>query len=288
MNWPNTNTANIGYYRVEGSICNEEDLTQRLLVNCCGVTVISKPFRTFNPQGRHDFYLMLLLEGALDAVADDTSLHLSSSDAVIYPPDRAYGYQLTEPERMVYLWVHFTGYAVPALLQNCRLDTARIYHLNDSKEAQQDFEAIQRLFLSRPPFFLEESSIRLELLFTHIARALNTPEQPRPADRLQTSLRYLNLHYAETLHLEELAGMEFLSPSRYSALFRRATGLSPQQYLIRLRLKAAQELLSNTDLSVAEVARSVGYDDALYFSRLYHRHMGQTPSSAHKRPRDGR
>lgn len=282
MNRPQTNTS---YYRIEDSLCNEADLTRRLLVNCSGVTVISTPFRTFRPQGRHDYYLMLLLEGTLEIQCGDTFLHLSPGDAVIYPPEHAYGYQLMQPERMVYLWVHFTGNAVPELLQSRRLETSRVFHLNDSEDMQQDFEAIQRLLLTKPPFFLEESAIRLELLLTHAARAANTTQQPSPADRLQTSLRHLNLHYAEPLHLEALASMEYLSPSRYSALFRRATGLSPQQYLINLRLKNAQDLLTTTDISIAEVARSVGYDDALYFSRLFHRHTGQTPSTVRKKSR---
>ena len=54
-------------------------------------------------------------------------------------------------------------------------------------------------------------------------------------------------------------------------------GVSPQQYLIDLRLRNARDLLISTDLSISEVARSVGYDDPLYFSRLYRKHYGLSP-----------
>ena len=54
-------------------------------------------------------------------------------------------------------------------------------------------------------------------------------------------------------------------------------GRSPQQYLINLRLHNAQNMLLDTDLSVGEIARSVGYDDQLYFSRLFHRYFGTSP-----------
>lgn len=61
-------------------------------------------------------------------------------------------------------------------------------------------------------------------------------------------------------------------------LFRASMGVSPQQYVTRRRLAQARQLLRDPQLTVAQVAARVGYSDPLYFSRLFHKHVGQSPS----------
>lgn len=278
MNWQRAHTQS--YYRLDAPDgCNLHDLSDRLIVNCSGVSVIDSAFRSHVPNGRHDYYLMLLIRGSLNAMSGEKEFMLSEGDLIIYPPDVAYGYRKDSEERMIYLWAHFTGSEAEKALLARSLQPGCVCHVRDTELLEADFEAIQRLFITRPAFFLEEAALQMELLLTHAARLLSASREEDPLDRIQASLNHLNRHYAEPLRLETLASMEYLSPSRYSALFRRMTGRSPQQYLIELRLKNARELLLSTNLSVAEVARSVGYDDALYFSRLFRRHFGFSPST---------
>lgn len=71
-----------------------------------------------------------------------------------------------------------------------------------------------------------------------------------------------------------------MSSSGLTAAFRRATGLPPKRYLTTMRMRRATTLLEGTDHTVAEVARMVGYDNPLYFSRLYRSYTGLPPSAA--------
>lgn len=280
MNWLRAHTQS--YYRLDRQGDNICDLTQRLIVNCSGVSVIDTPFLSRQPAGRHDFYLMYLICGSLQARSGEKTFLLSPENAVIYTPETGYSYRHETDERMVYLWIHFTGSEAEKLLSDRGLSTAEVYSIRNSEQIEADFEAIHQLFITRPPYYLEEAAARLDMLLLHIAR-LNGRAENAQNERLQNSLSFLNRHYAEKLQLETLASMEFLSPSRYSALFRSLTGRSPQQYLIDLRLKNARELLVSTDLSVAEIARSVGYEDALYFSRLFKKHTGKAPKDMRNR-----
>ena len=84
-----------------------------------------------------------------------------------------------------------------------------------------------------------------------------------------------NLH--KRLTLGELAEQCGMDEARFSYLFFRIYHIRPIDYLIRLRLKKAAELLSQ-GMSVAEAADQVGYQDALYFSRLFKKHYGFAPS----------
>ena len=75
-----------------------------------------------------------------------------------------------------------------------------------------------------------------------------------------------------------------MSVPHFSTLFRHQTGLPPMTFLIGLRMQRAMDLLQRGQHNVSEAARAVGYEDAFYFSRLFHRHLGVPPSSCRYGP----
>jgi two-component system response regulator YesN len=90
---------------------------------------------------------------------------------------------------------------------------------------------------------------------------------------------YLSRHFADpNLMLQDAAGEVHMSQSHFSTLFSQETGLTFTQYLTALRIGKAKELLATTQLRSSEIARQVGYNDAHYFSYLFKKHTGATPS----------
>jgi AraC family transcriptional regulator of arabinose operon len=98
--------------------------------------------------------------------------------------------------------------------------------------------------------------------------------------RVQRAVNHLAAHIAKPFHLSDLAAHCGLSSSRLSHLFQAELGTTPQRFSEKLRLEFAAQLLAQTNLSVAEVAAEVGYEDPLYFSRRYRRAFGHAPSRA--------
>ncbi len=88
---------------------------------------------------------------------------------------------------------------------------------------------------------------------------------------------HLRLHLAAPVSVPELAAMAGFSPSHFSARFRAVTGFSVVEYVKRLRMARARQLLITTELSVSEVASDVGYDDPFYFSRQFSAVTGLSP-----------
>lgn len=105
--------------------------------------------------------------------------------------------------------------------------------------------------------------------------------------RLAGTLAYIGDHLPERLALADLARAAHLSPAHFSTVFRRSTGLPPLRYVQRVRLERAKELLAEGALSVAEVARAVGFRDAAYFHRAFTRATGETPGRYRARGRSG-
>lgn len=88
---------------------------------------------------------------------------------------------------------------------------------------------------------------------------------------------YLESHYASSISIESLANRMNMSPRNLSRRFSKATGESPSQYLQRLRIQAAKELLLDSTTTVAEISYQVGYEDVSHFSRLFQKHEGCPP-----------
>jgi signal transduction histidine kinase/AraC-like DNA-binding protein len=93
----------------------------------------------------------------------------------------------------------------------------------------------------------------------------------------QAIAAYLIEHFADPIARDEIAGQLKVSPNYLSRVFRSDTGMTPWEFLSRYRTVQAQKLLLTTQLSITEVAERVGYNDAAYFVRVFHRETGQAP-----------
>src|SRR5690606_4179167 len=82
--------------------------------------------------------------------------------------------------------------------------------------------------------------------------------------------RLLTTNYAQAVSIDGLSRMYGYHRTHFSQMFKRATGLSPKQYLYKVRMERAETLLA-TKLPIEQVAASVGYQDALYFSKQFHK-----------------
>lgn len=91
-------------------------------------------------------------------------------------------------------------------------------------------------------------------------------------------LQDLDKHIAEEVTLPGLARRSGFSAQHLNRLFRKHLGVTPLQYLARVRMERAAELLRDGRLTVAEIARRVGVPDPYYFSRLFHNHHGKSPT----------
>lgn len=90
---------------------------------------------------------------------------------------------------------------------------------------------------------------------------------------------YIEQHYYDySLTLQSLADVVSLHPNYLTQMFRKQTGLSCMQYLAKTRIEKAKQLLNNTDLKIAEIARKVGYENPLYFSSYFKKWVGKNPS----------
>ena len=122
-------------------------------------------------------------------------------------------------------------------------------------------------------------------LVGELSRSYSGAQHPgaRRLSRIGTAIGHLEHHLDEAVTLDELTGLTDLSASTLNRAFRRAVGLPPLAYHLRLRIRRAGDFLRTTDLSVTEIAGHTGFDDANYFARQFRKAMGLSPSAYRKR-----
>lgn len=111
-----------------------------------------------------------------------------------------------------------------------------------------------------------------------IIDALHMTTSDRRLTLLRRAIDHINENYSRELTLKEVARIVWLSPAYLSHLFSKELGWSFIEYLTKVRVDRARELLLGTSLNVSEVASEVGYRDASYFSRVFRSATGQSPT----------
>lgn len=118
--------------------------------------------------------------------------------------------------------------------------------------------------------------------FVHAILRQRTGNSQAPSLSEQV-VRYLSRNYRQTISLEHLARQLNYSPQYISRKFKEQTGSSTMDYVIRLRMDEAKELLLATTATLQEVAVHVGYPDLMYFNRMFKKNVGITPGQYRKR-----
>ncbi|WP_395752667.1 helix-turn-helix domain-containing protein [Prosthecobacter sp.] len=143
--------------------------------------------------------------------------------------------------------------------------------------ADEHEHLVETIALGDPAAAEDAARSHVEAVWFRIAEAMPNASEPA-GDPLQRAAAHLAFRLHCPLKLTEVArDVAFTSPGNLSRLFRRRHGLSFQAYLQKLRLEKAAELLSHTRLSVARIARRVGYRDVSRFGQHFKRAFDETP-----------
>jgi len=112
--------------------------------------------------------------------------------------------------------------------------------------------------------------------------------QSQPYGVMDGVLQYVLAHYPERIEIPQLAQQVHLSVSQFGRRFQDLYSITPQQYILRVRINAATQALTATDLSIGEIAQNCGFFDQSHFTKQFKRETGSTPLAFRRRYRDDR
>ncbi len=172
--------------------------------------------------------------------------------------------------------MHFSGAEVDSLLERASLTGGRY----SAETRISELEGLFRVMCTE----LGKRTAVAETLAAGLLCAIlmMIPTAREPLSPFPQAIRLLE-DPSNRVTVEELADMHKMSKGHFIRLFRSYFGVTPYRYRIAKQIEMSKMLLSYSGLSVAEIACRAGFDDPLYFSRLFRRHVGTSPSEYRKK-----
>ncbi|GIQ70383.1 AraC family transcriptional regulator [Xylanibacillus composti] len=243
----------------------------------------------------HEYFLIHTVyggKGTLEIAGHTYSC--TKGDTFVIFPDWLVSYESDREEPWRYAWVGFTGHYAKTFLSSLGITPQHpVVAQCDLLRLETYYARIRTSFNKHVHTQLEdtESSGWFRLLLYELGKAnadaiAKTQQQAASGRSVEQAIRYMSLQYANPISIEQIAADLGYHRVHLSKIFKQTTGLSPVQYLFQIRMKKAEELLRSS-LTIAQVAASVGYPDALYFSKQFRKWKGMTPSEFRKERKDG-
>ena len=224
--------------------------------------------------------LIACLAGAGTVSTERNKYQAKHGDIFWLSPDTPHSYESSEQDPWSILWVHFTGEESPTWRD-------LLFDGSESDVCNVPSDQLASLSLDRIHGILENGYSLLNLVdaasalrfsLGMVARLREQPGSTHSARlRVAEAVEKLRLNWRNLHRVEELAMQAGISVSHFSTLFKKETGYSPVDFLIRQKLQHAARLLATTQEPIASVSSAVGYEDPFYFSRSFRKIMGCSP-----------
>ena len=277
--------TNVAY--LNNSVSVVKDTSKPLIVTSCGYyRVDSGPvIKTNRPRGRRDYQLLYILEGKAHFYFESGERIVNKGEMVLFRPYDHQSYFYFPQDKCQSFWVHFTGSDVEQIIDYYKLPKAEnVFYSGSSPDYQWLFEQmIRELQLCRANY-KELLTMLLRHIFLLVNRFLKEGSKSGidALNDIERSIRYFNENYTKNINIEEYAKSLHISACWFNRRFKQVTKMTPLQYILSVRLANAKMLLETKDYNITETAYAVGFNNPLYFTRLFTKHIGMSPSEYKK------
>ncbi len=268
------------------SLVDFKDKSRKLIVGSCGTYhLYTRPrLPTYRPRGRVDFQILYIASGKahfyFDKSEEDTVV--TAGHMVLYRPKEPQRYVYYGTEQTEVYWVHFTGSNVTNILRHYGITKEmRVIETGTSLEYTRLFKQMILELQKCQDYYPELLTILLLQLLIHIQRQTGRDHRRKDAyleAEMEHAIEFFNEHYNTDINIEEYAASRGMSVSWFIRNFKQYTHTTPMQYLVEPRMTNAQMLLETTNYNITEIGSLVGYDNPLYFSRIFKKQKGMSPS----------
>ena len=246
----------------------------KLRFHMCGTTYPNRNY-VINRPNSGVCCIEYIVSGVGHVQVNGQSFTAKAGDSYCLPMGVPHFYESDREKPWEKIWINLSGEMTDRLAE--LYGTAGVYHFPslDTSDLLQKFQ----YYADRPATeqSAEKCCALVSQLFLRMSRSLCTAEQPKRLP-VQSMLAYIEQHETDVIRLEQLAAACQKSPSQAERLFRKEMGIPPYRYVLNRKIELACQLLRETGMSVRDIAAYLSFDDEFYFSGLFRRKMGLSPS----------
>ncbi len=253
-----------------------EDMSQPVVVNCCG-------YQKFNTQnysqnrdtGRYDYQIIYIHKGKGHYLLDGKWVIKDAGSILLFRPKEPQVYSYYAEDNPEIFWIHFTGTEAEKLMERFNIENS---YIGECLQLVQLFqETILELQLKKSSY--EDIVIsNFYKMLALISRSRLLQDSPLESDfSIDRLIMQLNQRYMDEWDIPSMAEFCGISQDYFSHIFKQHTGSSPIHFLNDLRIEKAKDFLLTNSMNVSTVSKLTGFEDPLYFSRVFKKITGVAP-----------
>jgi YesN/AraC family two-component response regulator len=155
----------------------------------------------------------------------------------------------------------------------------QLSHLGLRQDLVDLFKELTISWTEQQTGYIMKTRALLMLIINRLSEILLYDVEPPSGDyRVNKIIRYISAHYQKRLAVKDLAAHVNITPDYFGSLFKRETGMHVNQYITRIRVQNAEDLLRTGKYKIAEVSDHCGFSDVVHFYRSFRSVRGFAPS----------
>lgn len=268
---------------------NLEDLSVTLRINNCGYYRIhtTPVIETLHPEGRNDYQLIYIASGKghFYFKGSKEATVVTKGNMILFRPQEPQVYYYYATDKTEVYWVHFTGRKVEEYLKQYELPKKEnVFYTGVSPDYPWIYKQIIRELQLHRENYSDMISLFMHHIFLTINRYIKEGKQAKndTINDVERAVHYFNENFNKPISIEQYAAERLTSVNWFIHSFKSVMKVPPMQYIVSLRIAAAKGYLENSNKNITEISNAVGYDNTLYFSRLFKKHTGYSPSDYRK------
>lgn len=262
---------------------NKFSKTSSISLDYCGIEQCEKGHK-FGPFVRESYLIHIVYEGEGTYTIGEKNFHLEKGQAFLIYPGEETIYEADHENPWCYVWVGFQGYRSIEFVQ--KMGFSKEKPIISVKQLEDEKECILNMLKAKRLTTVDEL-LRTGELFKLFAFIMKDNEETiSPANHdypsgtyVKYAMDYMQEHMKEKIKIDELADTIGISRSHLSGSFKKELKMSPQEYLINLRMENAAYMLKNKAAPIQVVAAECGYEDSLSFSKIFKQKYNMSPKA---------
>ncbi|MCC3375944.1 AraC family transcriptional regulator [Cohnella sp. REN36] len=239
-------------------------------------SIVYPPGGRYGPRIQQDIQLVLLYTGEMNVTIDGRPLHVQPGHAVLLKPGHEEMFTFSKTEETWHRWISVKASPIPEEAINTMYRLPECLPLTDEMNLLTDLMLKMQRNVSSDDSTIRSLGLAALHLFPTETKRFLLQREKHPA--LYAVLTWMHEHFAEDITLRDLANHAGLSSEHLVRLFKQHEQTTPMHYLWNYRVNRAVELLTNTGLTVSEIAHRCGFKTSNHFARLVKQLKGQTAS----------
>lgn len=232
--------------------------------------------------GSKQFILIYCYKGEGVVQTGESETHLPANSYFIIPPDVPHEYYAREENPWSIYWIHFTGPQATYFYDKFALQynkNAPMLSLEEQRISLFDnlINIMENGYSDNNIEFVNLAIWQLLNAFIYESYFTDQVKKYSENNTVEVAIEYMKEHLGTPLKVDDVAAHFNYSPSHFFTLFKKRTGYSPIHYFNHLKIQKACQYLSFTRMSVKEISFELGFNDPLYFSRLFKKIMNTPP-----------